>query len=40
LLFFRRRTVIAYDIDRERHVVRVLRVFYSGQDYEALLVSS
>ncbi len=40
LLFFRRRTVIAYDIDRERHVVRVLRVFYGGQDYEALLVSS
>jgi plasmid stabilization system protein ParE len=39
LLFFRRRTVIAYDIDKTRNVVRVLRVFYGSQDYEALLSS-
>lgn len=37
LLFYRRRTVIAYDIDETHSLVRVLRVFYGGQDYEALL---
>jgi plasmid stabilization system protein ParE len=39
LLFFRRRTVIAYDIDETNNLVSVLRVFYGGQDYEALLSS-
>ena len=40
LLFYRRRTVIAYDVDEHRTLVRVLRVFYGGQDYEALLSRS
>ena len=37
IVAFRRRTAIAFAVDEERHVVRVLRVFYGGQDYEAVL---
>jgi len=34
---FGRRTAVAIEIDDERRVVTVLRVFYGGQDYETLL---
>ena len=34
---FRKRTVIAFEIDDERRVVTILRVFYGGQDYDAVL---
>lgn len=34
---FRKRTAIAFEIDDDRGVVTVLRVFYGGQDYEAVL---
>lgn len=33
---FGKRTAIAIEIDDERLVVTVLRVFYGGQDYEAV----
>ncbi len=32
-----KRTVIAYEIDEDGGVVTVLRVFYGGQDYEAVI---
>jgi plasmid stabilization system protein ParE len=28
---------VAFEVDDERRVVTVLRVFYGGQDYEAVL---
>lgn len=34
---FRRRTAVAIEIDDKNGVVTVLRVFYGGQDYEAVL---
>lgn len=34
---FGKRTAIAIEIDDEAKVVTVLRVFYGGQDYEAVL---
>lgn len=34
---FRKRTAIAIEIDEAAAVVTVLRVFYGGQDYEAVL---
>jgi toxin ParE1/3/4 len=34
---FKKRTAIAFEIDEEKDVVRVLRVFYGGQDYDAVL---
>ena len=34
---FRRRTAVAFAVDEDRGVVQVLRVFYAGQDYEAVL---
>lgn len=34
---FGRRTVIAYEIDDDAGIVTVLRVFYGGQDYEAIV---
>jgi len=34
---FGKRTAIAIEIDDETGVVTVLRVFYGGQDYEAVL---
>ncbi len=34
---FKKRTAIAIEIDDEVKVVAILRVFYGGQDYEAVL---
>jgi plasmid stabilization system protein ParE len=34
---FKTRTAIAFEIDEDNEVVRVLRVFYGGQDYDAAL---
>jgi toxin ParE1/3/4 len=34
---FKTRTAVAFEVDDERRVVTVLRVFYGGQDYEAAL---
>ena len=34
---FKKRTAIAIEIDDEAKVVAILRVFYGGQDYEAVL---
>ena len=34
---FKKRTAIAFALDEDRRVVTVLRVFYGGQDYEAVL---
>ena len=34
---FKKRTAIAFEIDDERRVVTVLRVFYGGQDYQTVL---
>jgi plasmid stabilization system protein ParE len=34
---FKRRTVIAYDLVERERIVRVLRVFYGGQDYSVLM---
>lgn len=34
---FKKRTAVAIEIDDEARVVTVLRVFYGGQDYEAVL---
>lgn len=34
---FRTRTAVAFEVDDVRRVVTVLRVFYGGQDYEAVL---
>ena len=33
---FKKRTAIAFELDEDRRVVTVLRVFYGGQDYEAV----
>lgn len=37
IVAFRKRTAIAIEIDERERVVTVLRVFYGGQDYEAVL---
>ena len=34
---FKRRTAIAFEVDEERRVVTILRVFYGGQDYETVM---
>jgi plasmid stabilization system protein ParE len=34
---FKTRTAIAFEIDEDNEVVRILRVFYGGQDYDAAL---
>jgi plasmid stabilization system protein ParE len=34
---FKRRTAIAIEIDDDARMVTVLRVFYGGQDYEAVM---
>lgn len=34
---FKKRTVIAFEVDEGRRVVTILRVFYGGQDYEAVI---
>jgi antitoxin ParD1/3/4 len=34
---FRKRTAIAFEVDDARGMVTILRVFYGGQDYEAIL---
>ncbi len=34
---FRKRTIIAFEIDDTAMVVSILRVFYGGQDYEAVM---
>ena len=34
---FKKRTAIAFEVDEELKVVTILRVFYGGQDYEAVL---
>ena len=34
---FRRRTAVAFTVDDGARTVRILRVFYGGQDYEAVL---
>lgn len=36
---FRKRTAIAFEIDEERRVVTILRVFYGGQDYDSVMRS-
>jgi toxin ParE1/3/4 len=36
---FKRRTAIAFTVDDVARTVRVIRVFYGGQDYEAVLRS-
>ena len=36
---FKTRTAIAFEIDEDNEVVRILRVFYGGQDYDAVLNS-
>jgi toxin ParE1/3/4 len=37
IVSFKKRTAIAIEIDDEAKIVTVLRVFYGGQDYEAVL---
>lgn len=37
---FRKRTVVAFEIDESARIVRVLRVFYGGQDYESVIRSA
>ena len=37
---FKSRTAIAFEFDEDNEVVRVLRVFYGGQDYDAVLCST
>ena len=37
---FKKRTAIAFEIDEDREVVKILRVFYGGQDYAAVLNSA
>lgn len=34
---FKKRTVIAFEVDERRQIVTILRVFYGGQDYEAVM---
>jgi hypothetical protein len=37
---FKKRTAIAFEIDENKKVVAILRVFYGGQDYAAILNSA
>ena len=37
IVSFRKRAVIAFQIDDTKMVVSILRVFYGGQDYEAMM---
>ncbi len=37
---FRKRTAIAFEIDETERTVMILRVFYGGQDYEAVMRDS
>jgi len=37
---FKKRTAIAFEIDEDKEVVKILRVFYGGQDYAAVLNST
>lgn len=37
IISFKRRTAVAFAVDEDRGVVRILRVFYAGQDYDAIL---
>ena len=37
IVSFQKRTTIAFEIDDTAMVVTILRVFYGGQDYEAVL---
>lgn len=34
---FKKRTAIAFEVNEERRLVTILRVFYGGQDYDAVL---
>lgn len=34
---FKKRTAIAFEVNEERRMVTILRVFYGGQDYEAVM---
>jgi plasmid stabilization system protein ParE len=34
---FKKRTAIAFEVDEQRRTVTILRVFYGGQDYEAVM---
>ncbi len=34
---FKKRTAIAFEVDKSRRVVTILRVFYGGQNYEAIM---
>lgn len=34
---FKKRTAIAFEVDEKRRVVTILRVFYGGQNYEAVM---
>lgn len=34
---YKKRTAVAFEVDDETRSVTVLRVFYGGQDYEAIL---
>lgn len=34
---FKKRTAIAFEIDEERKIVTIIRVFYGGQDYDTVL---
>jgi plasmid stabilization system protein ParE len=34
---FKKRTAIAFEPDEERRIVTILRVFYGGQDYDAVM---
>jgi plasmid stabilization system protein ParE len=34
---FRKRTAIVFEIDETERTVAILRVFYGGQDYEAMM---
>ena len=37
---FRKRTAIAFEIDETERTVMILRVFYGGQDYDAVMRDS
>jgi toxin ParE1/3/4 len=37
---FKKRTAIAFEIDEDKEIVKILRVFYGGQDYAAVLNST
>ncbi|MEM9440561.1 MAG: type II toxin-antitoxin system RelE/ParE family toxin [Pseudomonadota bacterium] len=34
---FKKRTAIAFEVDEERRMVTILRVFYGGQDYDTVM---